>query len=162
MDHNTLMNMRKHFRKKMKVRIRSCVKPEEHCCSAYHAYIELDCDDGSVSAQWYGGDYEEEYAIPGRVWHGRVLRWAIPAEFSEAEVDALMERLSPLFKWVLDGYTLTRIREYGNCFIGVYDSDATEAMGMIEKECENILPTPEDDGRRWVSWPRITDFSPVR
>jgi len=63
-------------------------------------YVQLDCDEGTLSADWDG---EIGGAVPIAVWNGTALRWGIPALRAEA-ADDLLERLAPLAQQILNGY----------------------------------------------------------
>ena len=121
--------------KESKVVITKCTEPGE----LYHhyprqtgpqdAYIELDCETGSVCADW---NAEVGNAVPASVWHRRRLRWAIPILTGEA-ANELMTDLLPLFQRVLDGYST---RWDGNNYVGQYTIDANDIIEDITDVCQ--------------------------
>jgi len=92
--------------------------------SPQNAHIALDGDEGTV---WADVNYEIGNAVPSNVWHGRILRWTIPALHAEA-ANGLMDELEPLLQRVQDGYTC----EWdGNNMRGVLTQDAIDADDEI-------------------------------
>ena len=91
-------------------------------CTSQPCYIELDCDDEELSA-----DYSSEIgnAVPGYVWHNRAIRFQIPALTADA-ANSLMEDLLERCQKIVDGYEQVW---NGSNHVGKYTS---EAQGIID------------------------------
>ncbi|MBT8453006.1 MAG: hypothetical protein KJO40_13640 [Deltaproteobacteria bacterium] len=88
-------------------------------------YIELDCDDGSLCADWDG---EIGNATPVSVWHRRTLRFDIPA-LKGHKANELLADIEPLAERVVAGYESDWD---GNNWVGTYSDDAEDAIGDIQ------------------------------
>ena len=98
-------------------------------------YVQLDCESETLSAEVDGSIGP---GTPFRVWHGRAIRWAIPALTTEA-AEALLEEILPLAQRVVEGY---ECRWDGSNHVGKLDEDAQEAAEAIRDLCD----------RDWSEW----------
>ena len=92
-------------------------------------YVQLDCEAETLSAEVDGSIGP---GTPFRVWHGRTIRWAIPALTTEA-AEALLEEILPLAQRVVEGY---ECRWDGSNHVGKLDEDAQEADEAIRNLCD--------------------------
>jgi len=93
-----------------------------------HCFIQLDCDDEELSASY---DPEMGGGIPFSVFHGRTLRWSIPALLAHA-ANGLLERVAVFAERVVDGYECSWD---GHNHVGVFDDDAKAAIEEIADLC---------------------------
>lgn len=92
-------------------------------------YVELDCESETLSAEVDGSIGP---GTPFRVWHGRAIRWAIPA-LTESAAEGLLLDLIPLAQRIVDGYSC----EWdGHNHIGKLDEDAREAAEAVRDLCD--------------------------
>lgn len=92
-------------------------------------YVELDCESETLSAEV---DTAIGPGTPFRVWHGRAIRWAIPA-LTESAAEGLLLDLIPLAQRVVDGY---ECRWDGSNHVGRLTEDAREAAEAIRDLCD--------------------------
>jgi hypothetical protein len=113
--------------------------PEDHL---YHRYpgqtnpqpthIEIDPETRTLSADW---NAEIGNAVPARVWHGLVRRYALPSPYlSQAAIKRIMEDIAPLAVRVCDGFAS---RWDGHNTVGVLNEDAMDAEEAIERILDN-------------------------
>ncbi len=93
------------------------------------AYIELDLEDKTLSADWNG---EIGNAVPMDVWHGLRRRYHIPCLVAD-EANALMEEIAPLCERVVAG---SEIVWDGNNWVAKLNEDAEDAEMEIDRMCE--------------------------
>lgn len=98
-------------------------------------YVQLDCEAETLCAEVDGMIGP---GTPFRIWHGRAIRWAIPALTTEA-AEALLEEILPLAQRVVEGY---ECRWDGSNHVGKLDEDAQEAAEAIRDLCD----------RDWSEW----------
>ena len=92
-------------------------------------YLQLDCEAETLSAEVDGSIGP---GTPFRVWHGRTLRWAIPALTTEA-AEGLLEEILPLAQRVVEGY---QCRWDGSNHVGRLTEAAAEAAEAIRDLCD--------------------------
>lgn len=96
---------------------------------AQDCYLELDLEDGKLSADWNG---EIGNGVPQSVWSGRTRRFPIPCLTASA-ANRLMESLAPLAQRVLNGASV-EWSENGD--VGRLDADASQAEAAIVEWCD--------------------------
>lgn len=102
-------------------------------------YIELDCTDGRLTADWDG---EIGNAVPIDVYQGHTRRYSIPL-FGQRTINALLDEIAPLAQRVLDGYD----SEWdGSNNVATLSDDALAA----ESEIERIIQEYGDPDLHWV------------
>lgn len=118
--------------------------------SPQDCYVELDCEAETLSAE---ANPEIGNAIPFSVYHGRTLRWSIPALRADA-ANALLAEIAPLAERVCAGY---ECEWDGNNHVGRLDDDATAAREEIERLCSQ-----DRDEHETVSvWDAAEWFGPL-
>lgn len=96
--------------------------------SAQPAHVYLNPETGELST---AVDYTIGAGVPVDVWHGRRLRWAIPALTESAQAD-LLEQLHPLAARIVEGYS----EEWdGHNTIGRLTDDAQDASNEARDLC---------------------------
>lgn len=92
-------------------------------------YVELDCESETLSAEVDGSIGP---GTPFRVWHGRAIRWSIPA-LTESAAEGLLLDLIPLAQRIVDGYSC----EWdGSNHVGKLTEAAAEAAEAIRDLCD--------------------------
>jgi hypothetical protein len=92
-------------------------------------YVQLDCEAETLCAEVDGSIGP---GTPFRVWHGRTLRWSIPA-LTESAAEGLLLDLIPLAQRIVDGY---ECRWDGSNHVGRLTEDAREAAEAIRDLCD--------------------------
>lgn len=92
-------------------------------------YVQLDCESETLSAEV---DTAIGPGTPVRVWHGRAIRWSIPA-LTESAAEGLLEEILPLAQRIIDGY---ECRWDGRNHVGRLTEDAQEADEAIRDLCD--------------------------
>jgi hypothetical protein len=100
------------------------------------AHIEIDLDDGLISA---GINPEIGGGVPGKVWHGRIRRYPLPAGALPGPVNALMAEIAPVVEQMLTEYSC----EWdGSNHVGRLTERGRESEQEIEAVIEGAeLPT---------------------
>lgn len=92
-------------------------------------YVQLDCEAETLCAEVDGSIGP---GTPFRVWHGRVIRWSIPA-LTESAAEGLLLALIPLADRICAGYSC----EWdGSNNVGRYSEDARDAAEAIRDLCD--------------------------
>lgn len=92
-------------------------------------YVELDCEGETLCAEVNGSIGP---GTPFSVWHGRSIRWAIPA-LTESAAEGLLLDLIPLADRICAGYSC----EWdGSNNVGRYSEDARDAAEAIRDLCD--------------------------
>ena len=92
-------------------------------------YVQLDCESETLSAEV---DTAIGPGTPFRVWHGRTIRWRIPA-LTESAAEGLLLDLIPLAERICAGYSC----EWdGSNNVGRYSEDAREAAEAVRDLCD--------------------------
>jgi hypothetical protein len=92
-------------------------------------YVQLDCEAETLSAEVDGSIGP---GTPMRVWHGRAIRWSIPA-LTESAAEGLLFDLIPLADEVIAGYSC----EWdGSNHVGRLTEAAAEAAEAIRSLCD--------------------------
>lgn len=117
--------------------------------SPQSCFVELDCEDGELRASY---NPEIGNGVPFNVWHGRAIRWGIPALTAEA-ANALLAEILPYAQDILAGYT----SEWdGHNHVGRYSEIANEAI-----EAANSLCDRDWEGQTIESWDACDWFGGV-
>lgn len=103
------------------------------------AYVQLD-EDGDVTTGYSG---EIGGGVPAHVWHGRTLRWTVPASVrGDVLADLLAGDALPLLQRVHAGHS---VQWDGNNHCGTLDDDARTAsdelaalLSGLEDEADNV------------------------
>lgn len=103
-------------------------------------YVSLDCDTGTLSAEWDG---IIGAGIPMNVYHGRVRRWSIPALTASA-VNGLLDEILPYAETIIAGYE--RVWD-GHNHVGQLTEEASEASEAIQSLCDR-----DWDGQAIEAW----------
>jgi len=103
------------------------------------AYLELDCETGVLTADW---NAEIGNGVPESVWHGRKIRWGVPAGLLPDQANKLMEALRPLMEQVLDGYSTYRDAQMN--LAGELTDVATDLSDEIDIEIESRVDSDID------------------
>ena len=98
-------------------------------CQAQPCYIELDCEDETLEA-----DYSSEIgnAVPAYVWNNRAIRFRIPALTADA-ANSLMEDLLERCQKIVDGYE--NVWD-GNNYVGKFTVEAQELIDALHYELQ--------------------------
>lgn len=106
------------------------------------AHIEMD-EDGEVSASWDGSTG----GTPAHVWHGRTLRWAVPANMRGIAVADLLEgQALPLLQRVRAGHS---VDWDGSNHRGHLTDDARDASEALESLCYQLQDEQADMAPVW-------------
>jgi hypothetical protein len=116
---------------------------------AQPVYVQLDCEAETLSAEVDGSIGP---GTPARVWHGRAIRWSIPA-LTESAAEGLLLDLIPLAQRVVDGY---ECRWDGSNHVGRLTEDAREAAEAIRDLCDR-----DWEGQTIEAWDAYEWFGPV-
>jgi len=121
-----------------------CKYPQQY--NAQPAFITLDLEDGDIDA-----DYTSEIgnAIPGRVWHGIVLRFGISPESTADQIEKIINDNAEAFQQILDGADVVwdgnnnvgklneeaqavydRLNDYGNGFCCDHEGGMIDDLGV--------------------------------
>ena len=92
-------------------------------------YVELDCEGETLSAEV---DTAIGPGTPFRVWHGRAIRWSIPA-LTESAAEGMLLDLIPLAERICAGYSCAWD---GSNNVGRYSEDARDAAEAIRDLCD--------------------------
>jgi hypothetical protein len=122
-------------------------KPSTHLYQQYPGqsepqgtYLELDPGARALSANY---DAEIGGAVPVAVWHGQILRYALPSPYLRAEmIGEIMDEIAPLAKRVCDGHETVW---GGSNNVGQLSEDAREAEQEIERILEERGAQLDDD-----------------
>lgn len=105
---------------------------------AQPAYIELDCEDATLSA---GTNSEIGSAVPLKVFHGQVQRFNIAPNLSSEAINSLLEEVKPLAERIIDGY---RSHWNGNNEVARFSDDAHAASTELAEACTFASETPSN------------------
>lgn len=110
---------------------------------AQPAFIEM-TEDGDVSADYSG---EIGNAVPMHVWHGRTLRWSVPAAVKGEALADFIEQpdVYELLGRIHAGHS---VEWDGSNHVGQLDEDAQSASDELERLIESEL----DDGATVETW----------
>jgi hypothetical protein len=106
-------------------------------------YVELECEalDGAGRLSVII-DAEIGGAVPMTVWHNRVLRWAINAEYAVGSaVNELLDSIAPLAERVVAGYECIWD---GNNNVGQLNEDAIDASDEISRISDDWMPSDDE------------------
>ena len=105
-------------------------------------YLELDLDAGTLRADYNG---EIGNAVPFNVWHGRTIRFGIPAGTLPAEANRLMDEILDDAQIVLDNYTSDWD---GSNHVGRLDAAAWDNRSEMDvQRGDSPAETPGQDAR---------------
>ena len=90
-------------------------------------FLALDCN-ADVCEPWFDSAYRSENAVPARVWHGIVRRWAC-ADLKEHAQERFLSEHAATFARVFIGVT---VEWDGNNHVGRAEESAVAAIQKIE------------------------------
>jgi hypothetical protein len=94
--------------------------------NAQPAFITLDLEDGDIDA-----DYTSEIgnAVPARVWHGIVIRFAINPQSTADQIEQIINDNAEAFQQILDGADVVWD---GNNYVGKLNAEAQEVYERLD------------------------------
>ena len=98
-------------------------------------YIELECDDGNLLA-----DYRAEIGngVSPAEYHRCTLTWDIPSAMDLAGINALLDEIAPYAQQIIDGYEHAWD---GSNYVGVYSREAQDTIDLVADICRRADAT---------------------